>query len=300
MEDYNLLVVSDLHLSEGFDSATGKFSRLEDFWFGDAFARFLRYHEGVRHQPRFGGRPWMLIINGDLFDFLQVVSLPEEGRLLRTVRDFTSHRDLSVNERDFGLGTTAAESEWKLKQIARGHQRFFAALGWFVAHGNHVAVLKGNHDVDLHWPQVQERFVAEVQRAYTRERLALGHGPALSSQEVHDRLHFHPWFYYEPGRVYVEHGGQYEALNHFRDYRDPVLPDDPKRIELPWGSLFVRYPQPFRRLGSRNVECGVGFVQLPFCFGQLLPRVLLIQREGDVFTAVHKIRSGCDDPLICG
>jgi len=241
MEDHNLLVVSDLHLSEGFDSATGKFSRLEDFWFGDAFARFLRYHEGVRGQPRFGGRPWMLIINGDLFDFLQVVSLPEEDRLLRTIRDFTSHRDLSVNERDFGLGTTAAESEWKLKQIARGHQHFFAALGWFVAHGNHVTVLKGNHDVDLHWPQVQERFVAEVQRAYTRERLALDHGPALSAQEVHDCLHFHPWFYYEPGRIYVEHGGQYEALNHFRDYLNPVLPDDPTRIELPWGSLFVRY-----------------------------------------------------------
>ena len=241
MEERNLLIVSDLHLSEGFDSVTGKFSRLEDFWFEDAFARFLRYHESVRSQPCFGGRPWMLIINGDLFDFLQVVSLPEGGRLLRTVRGFESRRELSVNERDFGLGTTAAESEWKLKQIARGHQRFLAALGWFVAHGNHVAVIKGNHDIELLWPRVQERFVAEVHRAYTRERLALDHGPSVSSQEVRDRVHFYPWFYYDPGRVYVEHGGQYEALNHFRDFLNPVLPDDPRRIELPWGSLFVRY-----------------------------------------------------------
>jgi hypothetical protein len=80
MEECNLLIVSDLHLSEGLDSESGKFSRQEDFLFDDAFARFLRYHEEVREQPRFGGFPWMLIVNGDLFDFLQVVSLPGEGR----------------------------------------------------------------------------------------------------------------------------------------------------------------------------------------------------------------------------
>jgi len=241
MEEHNLLIVSDLHLSEGLDSASGKFSRLEDFLFDDAFARFLRYHEQVRRQPRFGGRPWMLIINGDLFDFLQVVSLPQEGRLLRTVKGLERRKELRLNERDYGLGTTAEESEWKLKQIARGHRRFFAALGRFVALGNHVAVVKGNHDVELHWPQVQERIVTEMRRAYTREQLMLDDGSPVTSEEFQARVHFYPWFYYEPGRVYVEHGGQYEAANHFHDYLNPVMPDDPKRIELPWGSLFVRY-----------------------------------------------------------
>jgi len=241
MEEHNLLIVSDLHLSEGLDSASAKFSRLEDFLFDDAFARFLRYHEEVRGQPRFGGRPWMLIINGDLFDFLQVVSLPQEGRLLRTVKGSERRQELRLNERDYGLGTTAEESEWKLKQIARGHPRFFAALGRFVARGNHVALVKGNHDVELHWPQVQERFITEVRRAYIRERLTLDDGPPVTSDEFQAHIRFYPWFYYEPGRVYVEHGGQYEAANHFRDYLNPVLPGDPERIELPWGSLFVRY-----------------------------------------------------------
>ena len=55
MEEHNLLVVSDLHLSEGLDSVSGKFYHQEDFWFDDAFARFLRYHQAVREQPRFGG-----------------------------------------------------------------------------------------------------------------------------------------------------------------------------------------------------------------------------------------------------
>ena len=241
MEEHNLLIVSDLHLSEGLDPENGKFSRLEDFLLDDTFARFLRYHEEIKGQPRFGGRPWLLIINGDLFDFLQVISLPEEGRLLRAVKGLERRKDMRINEQDYGLGTTAEESEWKLKRIARGHQRFFAALGWFVARGNHVTIIKGNHDVELYWPSVQERFVKEVERAYTRERQGLDHGLPVTPGEFKAHIHFYPYLYYEPERVYVEHGCQYEAANHFRDYLNPVLPDDPEHIELPWGSLFVRY-----------------------------------------------------------
>jgi hypothetical protein len=109
MEEHNLLIVSDLHLSEGLDPDSGKFSCLEDFLFDHSFANFLRHHEEVRHQPRFGGRPWLLIINGDLFDFLQVASLPEEGGILQAVKGVERHRDLRLNERDYGLGTTARE-----------------------------------------------------------------------------------------------------------------------------------------------------------------------------------------------
>lgn len=241
MEECNLLIVSDLHLGEGFDPKSGRFSRHEDFLFDDAFARFLRYHETVKGQPRFGSRPWLLIFNGDLFDFLQVISLPERGRSLRTVKGLERHGDLRSNEREYGLGTTAAESEWKLMRIARGHQRLFAALGWFVAHGNHVVVIKGNHDIELHWPEVQERLVTEVRRAYTRERLMLGHRPPITQEEVSARFRFYPWFYCEPGRIYVEHGGQYDSANYYPDYLNPVMPGHPERIQLPWGSLFVRY-----------------------------------------------------------
>ena len=240
MEEHNLLIVSDLHLSEGLNPQDGKFSRLEDFLFDDALARFLRYHEKIKEQPRFGGRPWTLVVNGDMFDFLQVVSLPRQGREQLTVKGAERDGKLSRNERKYGLGTTAGESEWKLRRIAQGHPRFFAALGWFLAHGNHLAIVKGNHDVNLYWPQVQERCVEEIKRAYMRERQALGYGPQLTTEDL-ARVHFYPWFYYEPGRVYVEHGGQYEAANHFRDYLAPLLPNDPERLELPWGSLFVRY-----------------------------------------------------------
>ncbi len=240
-DTHNILIVSDLHLSEGLDPRTGKTSRLEDFLRDDAFARFLRYHEEIKSQPRFGGRPWLLILNGDIFDFLQVVSLPREGRPLRGVKGVARYRELSADERNYGLGTTPLESAWKLKQIARGHPRFFAALGWFVARGNEIVVLPGNHDVELHWRRVQERFILEAKRAYTREWRRRSGDPPASLETCHQRIRFYPWIYHEPGHIYVEHGGQYEALNHIPDFLKPVLPDDPKRIALPWGSLFVRY-----------------------------------------------------------
>jgi len=303
MEKHNLLIVSDLHLSEGLNPETAKFSNLEDFLFDDAFARFLRYHEEAKEQPDFGGRPWTLILNGDLLDFLQVVSLPGKGRLLQAVKGLDSPQSLSRNERDYGLGTTAEESEWKLGRIARGHQRFFAALGWFVARGNRVAVVKGNHDVEFYWPQVRERFVKEVKRAYARERLTLDPDLAVAPADLGARIHFYPWFYHEPGRVYVEHGGQYEAVNHFRDYVNPVLPDDPKRIELPWGSLFVRYvlnevedEHPFadnvkpasRYLGWAFENDPIGTIELVVARGYLLLRAywnILLKRASSALRA---------------
>jgi hypothetical protein len=69
---HNLLIVSDLHLSEGFSIHEGKFSRLEDFFSDQPFADFLAHHRDNREEDR----PWRLIIAGDLFDFLQVTAVP--------------------------------------------------------------------------------------------------------------------------------------------------------------------------------------------------------------------------------
>jgi UDP-2,3-diacylglucosamine pyrophosphatase LpxH len=69
---HNLLIVSDLHLSEGFSIHDGKFSRLEDFFSDQPFADFLEYHQNNWEEER----PWRLIIAGDLFDFLQVTACP--------------------------------------------------------------------------------------------------------------------------------------------------------------------------------------------------------------------------------
>jgi hypothetical protein len=104
-----------------------------------------------------------------------------------------------------------------------------------------VGVVRGNHDVDLHWEEVQECFVEETHQAYSRQQSREGSGPPIALDVCREHIHFYPWFYHEAERVYIEHGNQYDAANHFRDFLNPVLPEDPERIEWPWGSLFVRY-----------------------------------------------------------
>lgn len=241
MEERNLLIVSDLHLSEGLNPKDATLSHLEDFVFDDEFARFLDYHERVKAQPRFGGRPWLLVINGDQFDFLQVVSLPDDGEDLLSLKGVAWSSELPADERKYGLGTTEAESVWKLKRIAAGHPRYFAALGRFAAFGNSIAVVTGNHDVELHWPAVRRQFVREAWTAFEHERKLVGNGRSISLEKLETLVSFHSWFYYESGRIFIEHGGQYEGANAFRNFLNPVDPVDPERIEIPLGSLFVRY-----------------------------------------------------------
>jgi len=370
-ESCNLLVISDLHLSEGLDAARGKFAPQEDFFFDQEFARFLEYHAQIAMQdPRYRGRRWKLILNGDVFCFLQVVSKPryplytfdqdEQGwhltpelpagqrcyaangslRLEASFSggsfqqagvavhppggaDFSSYARLrarvyapqdaqnvsatfrltigseavetrpqwfclepgqwsevtfelgqahmldlqqvravelrvassaaqsgtfcvdevwaeprlSPREERYGLGTTAAEAAWKLRRIASGHPGFFQALARFVAQGHRVVYIKGNHDVDIHWPLAREAFRDLVVEAAEQCPDLEG----VDKEQMRANVEFCPWVYYEPGIAYIEHGNQYEPVNFFRDFLDPVLPEDPQRLELPFGSFVVRY-----------------------------------------------------------
>ena len=255
---HNYLFVSDLHLSEGRDPRTGLLSPNEDFFHDDGFARFLVYHVQLSRQPQAAAhyrKPWKLVVNGDIFDFLQVTKLPAEGDELEAVRGVRRHADLSQNEQEYGLGTRSAEIVWKLEQIAAGHPVFFQALGWFLAQpGQEVILLKGNHDVETYWPAVQARMRALVAAAYAAWRAAGMRGeevdsplpwdealPASIADVVPASIQFPPWFYYEPGLFFVEHGNQYDPPNAFNDVLAPVLPDRPEMIELPAGSFFVRY-----------------------------------------------------------
>ncbi|MFQ5436544.1 MAG: hypothetical protein ACE5FD_16900, partial [Anaerolineae bacterium] len=158
---HNYLFVSDLHLSEGQNPKTGHWARNEDFFSDAAFARMLVYHAGLGRRPSPPDayrKPWQLVLNGDVFDFLQVVSLPEDEETLAHVCGVRSQKELSGNKQGYGLGTRPSETVWKLDQIYAGHPLFFQALAWFLGHEGHEIVwLKGNHDIEIHWPQVQER-----------------------------------------------------------------------------------------------------------------------------------------------
>lgn len=237
LPDLNLLIVSDLHLSEGRDPSTGKFSEKEDFFFDEEFARFLAYHEDARRWP---GARWHLVVNGDFLDLLQVT----------TVRDAPPDLNPPPGERGYGLACGERETVYKLARIAEGHRPFFEALAGFVAAGHVLTIIKGNHDVEFHYRGVRAAFVETLRAAFGRR---LGRDPAWGANRSGDRIGdrtvlFSDWYYFEKGVLWVEHGSQYEGFNSFKYWLCPLLPAKPGRpaerndeIDLPAGSLFVRY-----------------------------------------------------------
>lgn len=213
------LIVSDLHLSLGRSPATGHLSRTEDFLFASEFCALLKHHV---QDSEWRDVSWTLSINGDFMDFLQVTEVPVPPGDLRA-------------DPLYGLKTGPSESAWKVRRIVRGHERFFEKLVEFLEL-HRLIIISGNHDAEFNYPEVQSAFVeaiAEIGRIDPR-RLA-------------DRIEFRRWLYFD-GEVYFEHGHQYDSLNSFRTVLETRLPEDPRLagaeqedLELPLGSLFVRY-----------------------------------------------------------
>ena len=223
-ERHALVIVSDLHLSEGKDPATGKYSPLEDFRFDDIFAQFLSSQERWASDI---GYPLRLIIAGDLVDFLQVLGHRKTPRLRN--RLFTFGKRSPLRSHRLGRSTSALNTMWKLEKIVAGHKTFFQALAGFLSRGHELIVLPGNHDIEWVFPEVQDAF-----------KRALGDHVAVNSAEnIHGQVQFLPWFYLEPGLIYVEHGHQYCPVESFDYFLHPFLPGG--LIDLPLGSFFVRY-----------------------------------------------------------
>jgi UDP-2,3-diacylglucosamine pyrophosphatase LpxH len=213
----DLLIVSDLHLSEGWDSQTERIDRKEDFFADDAFSRFLGYFRAKAKDE--GEKKLRLVFAGDLFDFLQVTTVPCSGSGL--VRD-------PKRETRYGLGTLPEQTVWKLNQrIVPGHWQFFEAVREFVAAGHEIVIIPGNHDIELTEHDVQAALKAELVKGRGEEGQGFGTVTVL------------PWFYYEPGLIFVAHGHQYDSLNSFNYFLYPRRPDG--TFELPAGSFFVRY-----------------------------------------------------------
>lgn len=256
---HNYLIVSDFHLSEGCNPVTGLIHPNEDFFQDVPLAQLIAHHVRLSRDPEaadFHQKPWRLVINGDMFDFLQVTTLPPEGDTLTAVTGKKYHKELSANEQVYGLGTEEKAIIWKLETIAAGHPLFFQALAWFLAHeGNQLILMKGNHDVEMAWEGTQARLRSLLAEAY--ETWATGHNPesplphfadmptALTPDTLANQVRFPKKFLYQRDLFYIEHGCQYDPVNFFYDFADPRLIDEKGEIqpliELPEGSLFVRY-----------------------------------------------------------
>ena len=82
-QQFNYLFVSDFHLSEGRNPTNGLIQRNEDFFQDAPFAQFLVHHVQLSQtetEVDYYQIPWKLVINGDIFDFLQVVTKPAKNQ----------------------------------------------------------------------------------------------------------------------------------------------------------------------------------------------------------------------------
>ena len=217
---HNLLIVSDLHL--GADLKRTGFAYLRGVATLDReFGRFLDWYAA---HPE-GDLPWRLIVNGDMVDFINVTMLPAEGE--------TTGFEVSEQEKRFGLSGEETKVSWMLDKIVERHRPLFEKLAAFVAAGHELAIVRGNHDVEFHWPQVQERF---------RERIAAISGLAGAARDAFlARVTFLPWFYYEPETIFVEHGHQYDEYSSFEYLLAPIAAEEPKRVDLPLSHFAIRY-----------------------------------------------------------
>lgn len=209
---HNLLVVSDLHFGETLaPSEPGYVKQVARL--NQAFCRFLEYYEA----NRVGGRPWRLVIAGDMIDFVRA-SVVATQLSLQAVSDARA---------DGGGGAGTAVSALEL--IVAHHRRVFRDLAAFVAAGNELVIIKGNHDVEFHWEEVQARFaeiLAGLQRRSVRDWSETGDDGFAT------RIIFCRWFWYEDGLVYIEHGNQYDEFCSFEHVLSPEIPDE-RRLEDP-------------------------------------------------------------------
>jgi hypothetical protein len=208
--DRVVYVVSDLHLGPGW-LPSGEPDPLEDFTDDEDFASFLQ-------AIGTGGTPVELVIAGDFLEYCQ--TLPVIGR----------------DAPEDHLGSTEAESVLRTRvilglepRISSGHPRVFAALRRFMMEGNSITIIAGNHDIDLLWDRVWALVFDAIYPpgAWGDLRLVeycyqLGSGPS--------------------GRVYIEHGHEYDRANRFGDQmREPFGLDRTGtwRLKRCWGTLFV-------------------------------------------------------------
>lgn len=202
------IILSDLHLGAGYHDGANP---LEDFRHDRQFYDFVMH---LRDESESAGRPMDLIINGDFIEYLQVPAVPVSEYNPRTRYPEEAYRS-----------TTEADAVLRTDLVIAGHRPVFEGLGAFLSENPRrtVTVIKGNHDLQLHWPGVQWRI---------REALgATGSRAAL--------LSFVERSFCQDG-VLIEHGNQYgDPLNSLDDFENPVDPHHPDRLRTPVGSRFV-------------------------------------------------------------
>jgi UDP-2,3-diacylglucosamine pyrophosphatase LpxH len=207
-------IVSDMHLCEA-EPINPKFPlwkkfKTRTFFFDDVFETFLQHIE-----KKANGETVELILNGDIFDFDSVMSIPDKP----TFR-------VGWLEKKRGLYPRPERSKFKIQKILQDHDVLIKALGAFVNRGHRIVFVIGNHDLEIHFHEVQEEIL-----------LALN-----LTKQGSQRVRFADWFYISNSDTLIEHGNQYDPYCVCEDPINPFIQGyNYKSMRLPFGNLACRF-----------------------------------------------------------
>jgi UDP-2,3-diacylglucosamine pyrophosphatase LpxH len=228
--EFNYLLFSDVHL--GSDIVPHLRPWATTSWLAREAEIDERIVSMLTHyrRERDPERPWCLILAGDFLDLVGV-SIPL-GELRTTPTE---------EEQRHGLGSAPDHVVQKVKAICARHPRVFQALMEFVADGHTLVIVRGNHDIELHWQSAQRALVNAI----------IDQAPEGRRAELAARISIHPWFFAVKDLLYVEHGHEFDAMCCYGDPLLPTCPRDSRRIRwTPFSVLLRIIAKPTRGLST--------------------------------------------------
>ncbi len=273
-------IVSDLHLceEEPFNPKypLWKKYKTREFFFDSEFATFLKKIREMANSEKVE-----LVLNGDIFDFDSCTKLPEQP-----------HYYISWLEQKRGLHPQEEKSTFKINTILADHPVWTNALREFILDGNPIVFVIGNHDLELHYPDVQEAILnaLNLPRAYYKY------------------IRFNEWFYISNADTLIEHGNQYDPYCMAQDPVNPFVQIFNRvEIRVPFGNLATRYL--INGMGFFNPHLDSNYIMTPkqyvvFFFkyiSRAQPFLIVTWLWGSVVTLVQsffdRLRPTLTDPL---
>ncbi|MEO7110962.1 MAG: hypothetical protein ABI183_11040 [Polyangiaceae bacterium] len=217
----SLLVLSDVHLgsdlnTQAITTGFGRRSKRVD----DDLVKLLEHYRGIRP----AGARWRVVIAGDFIDFIGMAIPPGENELETVLND---------EEREHGVGNSEDHARLKLRHVVKRHANVFRALAGFLADGHAITIVHGNHDVELYWESVRKDLSSTL--------LGFANASGTTSGDLESRIEFCPWFFYQQGVAYIEHGHMYDPLCATESIMAPLSPLDPRRVARGFCEVFLRY-----------------------------------------------------------
>jgi UDP-2,3-diacylglucosamine pyrophosphatase LpxH len=235
----DIYVISDLHLAAGIEQDS-KYSGTENFFYDETYSRF------IQHIKSKNKKSW-LVINGDFVDFLRISNIPTSPddferwqEYLSKIGIFKSIDDLKSSilpkELEYGLKTHEFKSVWRVICAERGHKLFFEALAEWIAAGNKLVIVKGNHDLEWYWKGIRNTL-----RLMLAEKIVSYSGKGIDEvfqKNIFPNLSFSDNTVIFNKSVYIEHGCIYDKFSHVLG--EPIMPNK-EELNLPFGSFLNRH-----------------------------------------------------------